>query len=70
MELIEALKKLQDIYEYYGNCEMLMFDISILSSRPIIDIKYITEKDFREDLKDDESYVENFKKELNNVTIL
>ena len=70
MELVKVLEKLQAIYEEYGNCEVLMFDIHTLSSKQISTIKYLTEKDFREDLKHEESYVENFKKELNNVTIL
>lgn len=70
MELVKVLKKLQGIYEHYGNCEVLMFDIHTLSSKPISVIKYLTEKDFRDDLKDEPSYVENFNKELNNVTIL
>jgi len=70
MTLEEAIIKLQEIYKNYGNCEMMMFDISKLSSRPVIDIKYVTQDQFRDDLKHEQSYVDNFNKELNNVTII
>ena len=70
MELVKVLEKLQGIYEHYGNCEVLMFDVSIMKSKPVTSINFTTEQNFRDDLKDEPSYVENFNKELNNVTIL
>jgi len=70
MKLIKAIEKLQSIYDTYCNCEVLTFNINTLSSKPIIDIKYILKKDFREDLKHEESYINNFNKELHNVLIL
>ena len=47
-----------------------MFDTQAMISRPVIGVKFTVEEDFREDLKDDEMYVENFKRELYTPVIL
>ena len=70
MELVKVLEKLQAIYKEHGNCEVLMFDTQSMISRPVIGVKFTVEEDFREDLKDDEMYVENFKRELYTPVIL
>ena len=41
-----------------------------MMSRPVIDVKFTVQEDFREDLKDDLMYVENFKRELETPTII
>jgi len=70
MQLDELINKLQDILYNAGNCEVLMFDTQAMISRPVIGVKFTVEEDFREDLKDDEMYVENFKRELYTPVIL
>jgi hypothetical protein len=47
-----------------------MFDTQAMMSRPVIDVKFTVQEDFREDLKDDPMYVDNFKRELETPTII
>lgn len=61
---------LHDHIEEFGDREVLLFDTQSLISRPIISIKFTEERDFKEDLKNEPLYVENFNRELNKLTIL
>lgn len=70
MKTSELIKRLQENLKVNGDCEVLIFDIQTLSSRKVEYIRYITELDFREDLKDDPSYTINFSQEVNNLVIL
>jgi len=70
MKLNELIKKLNEILQNNGDSEVLMFDTQAMMSRPVIDVKFIVQEDFREDLKDDPMYVDNFKRELETPTII
>ena len=70
MKLSELIKSLNEILQNNGDSEVLMFDTQVMMSRPVIDVKFTVQEDFREDLKDDPMYVENFKRELETPTII
>lgn len=70
MKLIELIEKLNDIFHNNGDSEVLLFDTQSTISRPVIDVKFTTQEDFREDLAQDEMYVNNFKRELEKPVIL
>lgn len=70
MLVSELINQLQDILHNNGDSEVLMFDTQAMISRPVVYVKFTTEKDFRENLKDDPSYIDNFKRELKKPTIL
>ena len=70
MLISELINQLQDILHNNGDSEVLMFDTQAMISRPVVCIKFTTEEDFREDLKDDPSYIDNFKREFEKPTIL
>lgn len=70
MKLSNLICKLQDILHNNGDSEVLLFDTQSMISRPVIDVKFTTQEDFREDLAQDEMYLNNFKRELEKPVIL
>ena len=70
MKLSNLIYKLQDILHNNGDSEVLLFDTQSMISRPVIDVKFTTQEDFREDLAQDEMYLNNFKRELEKPVIL
>ena len=70
MKLTELIKNLQEILQNNGDSDVLMFDTQAMISRPVIGVKFTVQEDFREDLKDDPMYCENFKRELETPTII
>lgn len=70
MKLSNLICKLQDILHNNGDSEVLLFDTQSMISRSVIDVKFTTQEDFRDDLAQDEMYLNNFKRELEKPVIL